>query len=233
MIAITFALPVESAGLVAQLRGANRIASGDAQIIEGKIDNRLVAIFHTGVGREKCELEIEKLLSAQRFDCLISAGFAGAVRDNLQVGDLFLAENFSDRQLLFDARRILVEDNAYTGRLFTSKSIIDSIAQRNDIARVGGAAAVDMETETIAQACVGREIPMLSIRAISDSLYKPLPAPAGILFDIERQRTNFAKLVPYVLIHPTAGWHLIRFARRIARTREALTNAIAALLREL
>jgi adenosylhomocysteine nucleosidase len=233
MIAVTFALPVESTGLIAQLRGANRIMSGDAPIIEGKIDNRLVAVFHTGVGREKCRSEIEKLLSGQQFDCLISAGFAGAVRESLQVGDLFLAENFSDRQLLFNARRILVDNNACTGRLFTSTSIIESVAQREEVARVSGAAAVDMETEAIAQACRARGTPMLSIRVISDSLDKRLPAPAGILFDVERQRTNLAKLVPYVLSHPTIGWHLIRFARRIARSREALTNAIVAFVREL
>lgn len=232
MIAITFALPAESSALIGRLREKNPALVDGEKIISGKIDNRSVAIFHTGVGQKSCERKIDSLLRHERPEFLISSGFAGSAREDLQVGDLILAENFSDAELLSTARQILASRNPRVIKLFSSTSIIDSVAERNESARAHSADAVDMETETIAKACAARGIRMLSLRVISDSVREPFPTPPSILFDIKRQRTDFAKLIPYLLRHPGATWHLLRFARQISRAREALTT-IAALVREL
>ncbi|HXM74618.1 MAG TPA: hypothetical protein VN904_05035, partial [Chthoniobacterales bacterium] len=95
MIAITFALPAESSALISRLREKTRALCDGEKIIYGKIDNRSVAIFHTGVGRKSCEHKINNLLRGERPDFLISSGFAGSAREDLQVGNLILAENFS------------------------------------------------------------------------------------------------------------------------------------------
>src|SRR5579864_9120366 len=109
MIAITFALRTESSGLAAQLR-------------DGKIDNQQIEIVHTGVGRKMCELKMQEFLRGTRPDLLISAGFAGGVTEELRVGDLVLAENFSDPQLLAAAHQSLSDQNVRTIRLFTADS---------------------------------------------------------------------------------------------------------------
>src|SRR5712692_1350874 len=233
MIVVTFALPAESSALISRLREKNRAHCDGEKIIHGKIDNQSVAIFHTGVGRKSCEHKIDNLLRDERPEFLICSGFAGSAREDLQVGDLILAENFSDSELLSTARQLLAARNPRVIKLFSSTSIIDSVAERNEIARAHRADAVDMETETIAQACATRGIRMLSLRVISDSVREPFPAPPSVLFDIERQRTDFAKLAPHLLRHPGTTWYLLRFARQISRAREALTNAIVALMREL
>src|SRR3984893_10497910 len=233
MIAITFALPAESSALISRLREKTRALCDGEKIIQGKIDNESVAIFHTGVGRKSCEHKIDNLLRGEHPDFLISSGFAGSAHEDLQVGDLVLAENFSDPELLSMARQLLAARNLRVIKLFSSTSIVDSVAERNEIAGAYGADAVDMETETIAQACAARGIRMLSLRVISDSVHEPFPAPSRILFDIERQRTDFAKFIPYLIRHPAAVWHLIRFSRQISRAREALTDAIVALVRGL
>jgi len=233
MIAITFALPAESSGLVGLLREKKRASSSGGKMIYGKIDNQSVAILHTGVGRKSCEPKIDNFLRAEQPRCLISSGFAGAVREDFQVGDLMVAENLSDRELLSAAQRILADGNVRTAKLFTSTTIVDAIDARNEIARTNGADAVDMETEIIAQACSVRGIPMLSLRAISDTPAKPLPAPPSVLFDIEQQRTNIAKLSFYLLKHPMHVGRLIRFASQIAQARRALTGAIITLVSQL
>ena len=233
MIAITFALRTESAALVGRLWEVNQVSSHGERIIQAKIDKRSVAIFHTGVGPKGCSAKIENLFRNERPEFLLSSGFAGSARDDLQVGDIILAENFSDRHLLLAAQEILRLPDARVVNLFTSAAIIDSIAEREQIAQASGAAAVDMETEAIARACADRGIRMLSLRVISDSAREPFPAPPNLLFDLERQRTDFAKLIPYLLRHPGAIQHLLRFSRRIARARKVLTNAILAVVREL
>ncbi|MDQ2824789.1 MAG: hypothetical protein M3R29_05025 [Verrucomicrobiota bacterium] len=229
MIAIAFALPSESSDLTALLHERSPSHSNKSKTVYGKIDNQSVAVSHTGVGRKNCEAKIDNFLQVARPDLLISSGFAGGVGEGLAVGDLILADNFSERQLLLKVQRVL--RTARVAKLFTSTKIVDSTDERNAIARANGADAVDMETEVIAQACAMRSIPLLSLRVISDTPRQPFPAPAQILFDIERQRTNPSKFGLYFLAHPDRIADLVRFARRIARARRALTDAIVTLLR--
>jgi nucleoside phosphorylase len=189
--------------------------------------------LHTGVGRESCHLTIDKFLRAEQPRCLISSGFAGAAREGLQIGDLLLAENFSDRPLLFEAQRILTSSHVRVGKLFTASTIVDSIDERNKIAREHNAVAVDMETECIAQACAAGGIRMLSLRTISDTPGEPFPAPPRALFDIKSQRTKAARLSFPILTHPAAIWRLIRFGGQIRKARAKLTNATVALIKQL
>lgn len=218
MIAITFALRAESAELVAELR-------------KERIDGRQITIWHTGVGQNQCKRRVSQLLETERPDFLISSGFAGGVREDLRVADLILAENFSDRQLLAKAQQILTHYKAQAVKIFTSATIINCIADRNEIARANDAAAVDMETAVIASLCARYGVPMLSLRVITDSVSEPLPAPPPVLFNVEQQRTDLSKLMTHLLRHPSVIWPLLRFARRIAHARTILADAIVALVR--
>jgi adenosylhomocysteine nucleosidase len=233
MIAITFALPAESSRFVDRVRNKRRSARGNAGIIYGEIEQRQVAIFHTGVAQKACQKKIDDFLRVEHPDFLISSGFAGGIRDDLRVGDLFLGENFSDRQLLFSAQKIFARRHAHSAKLFTSTSIIDSLTQRKEMSLRTSAAAVDMETETIARACEIRGIRLLSLRLISDSLSEPLPASPRVLFDIERQRTNYTKLLTHLLIHPVNAVSFIRFYSKISRARKTLADAIIDVVRNI
>jgi hypothetical protein len=99
--------------------------------------------------------------------------------------------------------------------------LINSHEERNKLARTSGAVAVDMET-----ACAAREIRLLSLRVISDTPHELFPAPAHVLFDLEQQRTRMRTVAKYFLGHPNQIPSLIRFARRIARARKTLANAL-------
>jgi hypothetical protein len=90
-----------------------------------------------------------------------------------------------------------------------------------------------METEFIARACAEHGIPLLSLRVITDTPREPFPAPPHVVFDIEQQRTNLLKLAAFFLARPNRVPQLIQFARRIARTRKTLANALVAIVREL
>ncbi|HYR21431.1 MAG TPA: hypothetical protein VEP30_00725 [Chthoniobacterales bacterium] len=227
MIGITFALPSESSDLIRRVRAVER----SDNLLSGKIENRDVTILHTGVGAKNQRLEF--LLHKARPRLVISSGFAGAVREELHVGDLILAQNFSDAALLANAERILRDRQPRLVKLFTSTSIVDSVGERNEIARRAGAAAVDMETGAIVAVCNAHAVPLLSLRGISDTASQPFPMPPSVLFDIERQQTSHGRLSAYLLRHPASIWRLFRFARQVARVRAALTDAIVDLVRSL
>ena len=230
MIAITFALPVESSDLVRRLESKRIEFAGNIKIVHGRLQNREVAIVHTGVGRKNCERHINALLTSVRPEILISSGFAGSLTADLNVGDLIVAKNYSDPALI--AR--LMEGEAFPSKqlrvravkLATVELMVDSMEERARLAHEHGADAVDMETEIIAQKCAKHGIPMLSLRVISDSPTAPFPAPPHVLFDVARQRPIFSKLIRYVVMHPSAIVMLLRFSRFISRIRAHLAGSI-------
>jgi adenosylhomocysteine nucleosidase len=231
MIAITFALPAESSEFLSRLRNSSRADRNDITTIRGKIGDRQLEVLHTGIGEKVCRERIGKFLQDQQFELLISSGFAGALNDELAIGDLLLAKNFSTVELnenrLSPSRLpIRIAD------LFTAPTLIDSSDERSKLARTSGAVAVDMETEFIARACAANAIPLLSLRVITDTPRKLFPAPAHVLFDIAKQRTDLPKLATFLLTHPNRVPGLIQFARRIANARKILANALVAILRE-
>jgi adenosylhomocysteine nucleosidase len=231
VIAITFALPAESSGLKRLLRNPAPVVVNQAEFIEAELQGKRIALLHTGVGVKVCQQRLKSFLDADRFTCLISAGFAGALADDLRVGELFIAENFSSADLFIRARRILTTVQPHFGNLVTASAMIDNETLRMGLKASSGARAVDMETECIAQACAIRGIPLLSLRAISDAPDEPFPVPLDVLFNLERQQTDFGRLALHLLKHPVAIIRLIQFSRRIAKARAALTSAIDTLVR--
>jgi adenosylhomocysteine nucleosidase len=233
MIAVTFALPAESSAFLSRVSGKTNVTRDGITTVYGRIETNEVEILHTGVGQSTCQRRIERFLRGQDFKFLISSGFAGAVTEDFKTGDLILGENFSEPQLLQTAKHMLHGRAVQAGKLSTAPAMIDSDADRAALRGATGAAAVDMETEWIAAACGPRCIPLLSLRVISDTPSEPLPAPAKVLFDIQRQRTPFFRLAEYAVIHPSVITRLLRFQRRIARARAALAEAITVVISQL
>src|SRR5262249_55553883 len=161
----------------------------------------------------------------QKFDILISSGFAGALNNESEVGDLLLARNFSTIELN-ESHSSLSESRIRTADLLTLSHLVDSAEERNRFARASGATAVDMETKFIACACAEHRIPLLSLRIITDTPVKLFPAPSNVLFDIQQQRTHLALIARFFLAHPSRLPSLVQFARRIAHARKVLASAL-------
>jgi adenosylhomocysteine nucleosidase len=232
MIAVTFALPAESSRFLRRLDNKSRSDRNGIRIVRGEIENRTIEVVHTGVGEKICRQRMASFLQDRQFRCLISAGFAGALNDRLDVGDLLLAENFSTAKLS-EARVALSTLPIHIANLLTVPSMIDSREERIKIAQTTGAAAADMETEFIARACAEHGVPLLSLRVISDTPSETFPAPSRILFDIERQRTDAMKFTLHFLRHPNRVPRLIQFATTIGQARETLASAIVDVVRSV
>ncbi len=232
MIAVTFALPSESQEFLRSLGSKSRGDRNGIPTIRGKIDDRVVEVLHTGVGEKACQHRIGKFLQNQQIDCLIGSGFAGALTDDLRVGDLLLAKNFSTVDL-GERWSSLSSLPIHLADTLTVPALIDSSEERMKLARASGADAVDMETEFIARACAAHGLPLLSLRVISDTPRELFPAPMDVLFDIERQQPNMLKLAAYLLTHPSRVPRLVQFARRIAHARKILASALTAVVRNI
>ncbi|MGI8821490.1 MAG: hypothetical protein ACR2ID_11585 [Chthoniobacterales bacterium] len=222
MIAISFALPAESSEFIKLL--AHR-ARGDG-VYSGVLHGHSVSVFHTGVGAAAARASVEKFFATTTPRLLISSGFAGALDSDFSVGELLLADNYSPGA---GAGTLRTRAGLRAGTLANADAVLDAPADRAALAARTGAVAVDMETATIAAACLARGIPLLALRVISDTPSAPFPLPATVLFDLERQRTIPSRLLFHLATHPATIPRLARFARQISTARHSLTRGLDAL----
>ncbi|MDA0239629.1 MAG: hypothetical protein O3A84_06330 [Proteobacteria bacterium] len=125
-------------------------------------------------------------------DGLISFGVAGALNPDLRAGDLVLADRIIDdadgnfatdrpwAQLL-EQRLSQVEKSPIPvkhGALFSSRTILASVSEKNEIHRTTGADAVDMESFALARICQETETRFIAVRAIADTASHALPIAA-------------------------------------------------------
>ena len=236
MIAVTFALPAESSAFIRLLEGVKR----DGAVIRGSVQRPKpnaqrstlnVCVLHTGVGAVKCAERVGNFLRNEKPEMLIASGFCGGTNDELQPGDVVIAENASSPQLLQKTRETL--SSAIVGKIHSAERVIDPAADRYAIGREHDAIAVDMETDTIARLCAAQTIPMLALRVVSDSPAAGFPAPPNVLFDIEKQCTDFSLLLSYIARNPSSVLRLAQFSKQIGRAKTKLADALIAVIATL
>lgn len=220
MIAVTFALPEESGDFLRTLHHRRPLASHPGWCT-GRIGDAAVTVVHTGMGLEAAATAAAALLASVRPAWVLSGGFAGALDPRLRLGDVILAENFSDVALLSSVHR-----TSHRGRLVSRARPAEFVEEKAALHRETGAIAVDMETAAIAAACTRAAVPLLALRAISDTAQTPLPAPLAEWFDLARQRPRPRRLLIYLWRRPSAIRPFVRFVRGLPAARRALTAAM-------
>ncbi len=229
MIGVTFALPAESSEFVRRLKNVRR----DGAIVRGIFESRAsnfveICVLHTGVGARECEKRLGPFLDRQTLRILIGSGFCGGTNDEVAPGDLVIAQNYSDPNLAQQAKESLPA--TIVGRLFSADSVVDPAIDRYAIGLEQRAVAIDMETDVIARMCASKNVPMLSLRVVSDSPAAPFPAPPHVLFDLETQRTKFSRLLAQLAREPSAAIRFVRFSKQIAVARHKLAEALCAVI---
>jgi adenosylhomocysteine nucleosidase len=227
MICVTFALPEESTVLRSVLHNSWFLERGRLPVLTGTISEREVVVGHTGVGFDSCRFHLEKILASEKPRLLITSGFAGGLTPALQQGDVVLSENFSDPLLVQRAQQNLRDERrVFWGRTTSQPVIAETVEQKMDLARQTKALAVDMESAVIREICAASEIPMLSVRGISDAHAVSLPVPFTVWFDLHSQQPRRFALAAYLI----RNWHCIRpfarFATQIVHTRAHLTRCL-------
>lgn len=190
-------------------------------------DDENVVVVHTGIGTAAARRSVERALAGHRPRRLISAGFAGALDPALAIGDVVLAENYSDRAIVKS-----VTTPCRRGALLTVGNAVETVAEKARLRAETGAMAVDMETSAIAAICVERGLPMLSLRAISDAADAVLPIPFAVSWDLETQRPRTFAIAIYLLRHPEIVGIFRSFIAGLARARRALSRSLVSVLGE-
>ncbi|PYT81437.1 MAG: hypothetical protein DMG40_09800 [Acidobacteria bacterium] len=220
-ILVTFALEAEFAPW-RKLRSFDRkpLANGRITFFCGAFGEDSVEVLLTGIGGLRCEetLEAYDALLGGKPDCLISSGLAGALKNVLKPGDLFVPETV--RTLKNDANTqsdiILREGAVLKGAvpintLITMTRLVSTAEEKCRLAFFGE--AIDMESAVIMAHFADAAVPKVVIRAISDAASEDLP------IDFDRCVTPQGAIKPLSLVNaivrrPGNLPNLVRFGRQ-------------------
>lgn len=185
-IGLVCALPLESAAFLKRCEHVRKYTGGRFVFRGGRLGAIRVAVVETGPGAKLAARGTQALIDAHHPTWVISAGFSGALRPELKLGDIVVGTGIhttDGRQLSLDLR--YEPDPArgvHSGWLVNSDRIVRTVVEKKQLAESTSGLAVDMESFAVADACRTAGQKFLAIRAISDDLSKDLPAEAIAIF---------------------------------------------------
>jgi adenosylhomocysteine nucleosidase len=235
-VLVTFAVEAEFAAW-RKLHNFNSFDYQGLQLWKTRAGSADVTVLITGVGKQAASHAMDLMMRMadkdQYFDICISSGLAGALCDNLRVGDIvapkeLLAELHhgdlhSDRITVDgDLRQAALQQGAKDANcLFTTDQILVKASQKKSCA--SRAQSVDMESfEVVKQACAWGARSVV-VRAISDAASEDLPINFNRTLT-PRHQVSVAKVLMELVQNPFALPALIRFGQQSRRAAETLAS---------
>jgi hypothetical protein len=201
-----------------------------------------VLALQTGMGQAATETALDWLLSGPvmggvpyRPKLVLSAGFSGALQAEFKAGDIILATEVAAADdglwpTTWPAQLPAGEwrPPLHRGRLLSVPTLIASPEEKEALGRAHQAAAVDMETATVARVCRQRNVPFGCVRVILDDLHTPLSPRLMSL--VSRGRISPVKALTALIHAPGLVAAFGHLARRSRFTAEQLGKALGELL---
>jgi len=172
--------------------------------------------------------EAERLVSSGAV-VLVSFGLAGGLDPRLEAGDVILADRVilpdgraieTDRGWLRAARGRVRQPGAklFIGPIAGTDRLLATIGDKQRLAERSGALAGDLESAAAAAVAEEAELPLLVVRAVSDSAVQPLPHVARVAVRADG-RLDYWRVAQALCAHPRE-WPQV--ARLAVGTRAAL-----------
>lgn len=223
-VLITFAVPTEFSPW-RRLHDFRMVSAGDSAEYQARTGAADLRVVLTGMGREPAARAVRAALG-ERPDVCISSGFAGALRPDLAVGDIFAAGavRLGGSEAVVRCDHHLTQLALRCGAkpletLLTAEALVRTPREKEIFAAVAG--AVEMESHAVLAEAAREGVPAIAVRAISDE------ADSGLPYDFARARDvggqlRKTSLVAQVLRRPQGFPALVRLSRDCLRAAEAL-----------
>ena len=95
-IGIVSALPMELAPFLERCDRVRKYTGGDFKFRGGRYGDIRVAVVQTGLGFAKARRATQALIDAHTPPWVLSSGFCGALRPEMRVGDIVMADSIVD-----------------------------------------------------------------------------------------------------------------------------------------
>jgi adenosylhomocysteine nucleosidase len=244
-IGIIAAISQETEALLQRIEQWERVPFGPLRAYRFRILERNCLLIESGMGVKRAAFATHALLAVANPQFLVSFGVAGAVKDDLQIGDVVLAENtclwdkgdpspfhrlasFSDTARNA-AAQVLKPRGArlFSGTAITTGGSQIVVAQSERIDHP----VLEMETVGIARVAEEKGLPLLSLRAISDCPREPIPFDLGMILD-EDANLHLGKLIQLVIGQPKILIQSMKLSRNVKTAADNAAMALIAALRQ-
>ncbi len=178
-IGIVCALAIELGAFLERCNRVKKYKGGEFVFRGGRYDEIRIAIVETGLGFARARRATQAMLDAHTPLWVLSTGFSGALRPEMKIGHIVMADSIVDthgQELKVDLKMPAdPEQGLHVGRLVNTDEIVQTVAEKQRLSQEFDAVAVDMESLAVAQICQERGIRFLAVRVISDDLSADLP----------------------------------------------------------
>ncbi|HUH96268.1 MAG TPA: hypothetical protein VLZ89_02855 [Anaerolineales bacterium] len=244
-IGIIAAISQETEALLRTIGQWEPIAIGPLRAYHFRLVEREGLLIESGMGFKRAADAARALLAAGDPDFCVSFGVAGAVEDDLQIGDVVLSRSTCtlDQGRPGQFHRLASFSNAakqaaaqalersgarlYSGTALTTRG--SQIVLRR--AQTMEHPILEMETAGIAQVLEEKGIPLLSVRAISDCPREPIPFGLDGALD-EDGGLRLGRMILMVMRQPRILFRSARLLQNVKRAADLAATALAAALRQ-
>jgi len=174
----------------------------------------------TGIGQANAEKSINDVLSSQRPSLVLSSGFAGGLRPNLETGTVLFSGD-TDSGL----HAALVNAGAKPGQFHCSKRIITTAKDKQRLWKSTDADAVEMESQFIYAVCRKQNIPCATVRVILDTATEDLPLDFNRMMNA-RQEMSYGKLVLALMKSPRKIGELLKLQKHMRIAARSLAQVL-------
>lgn len=247
MIGLIAAMAEERNALLRHIKGWKRVQVEGLRSIYFEFPDKACVLVTSGMGVQRARVATQKLIQSFSPRWLISFGIAGAVEDELQIGDVIAVRSvcqlnestltldtlkplqfWSDDGMALAKQELAIHNaNLLTGTAVTTKGTQPALNMFEGMDHP----ILEMETAGIAQVAEENRIPLSALRAISDGPRAPLPFDLGVMMD-DHANLRAGRLVMEVMRHPRIALKFSQMQRnaRIAADRVAI--ALLALIKQ-
>jgi adenosylhomocysteine nucleosidase len=202
-------------------------------------------LINSGMGLRRAMDATHALINEAKPQFLISFGIAGALQDDLQVGDVVVVSEayLLDKRVPGDPQSLvsmpaaafqavsqamqLRGANLYMGSTITTRGSQEVLLQPNEIVHP----VVEMETAGIAKVASEWGIPLLGLRAISDTANEPLPFSIEEFTD-EEVNLRMGKIIKTIIQLPRILPQFLQVRRNVKTATQNLAIAVVETLRQ-
>lgn len=164
----------------------------------GILEGREVVVVRGGIGKVNAAICTQLLIDCFQIDAVINTGVAGALSDDLEIGDIVISEDVvqhdmdarafgyelgyiprmsesffkADRNLVNIAEKasevLSMDIKVYIKRVLSGDVFVSDPVKKQSLIDTFGGYCVEMEGAAIAQTCFVNRVPFVIIRSISD-----------------------------------------------------------------
>ena len=194
-----------------------------------------------GINPKNAENTIKNLIQENHHAFVIICGLCGGLQENLKIGDIIISDSFVNgtekieailapelKNTIFDIAKKSKLMYHYGSTLTVEKALLSS-QEKSNAGKKYSALAVEMENFPIAKVCKEKNIPMISIRAVSDNVRENLDPRFFYLID-PQGNIRKRKLFKYLINDPFFIVSLIKIGKTSKKARKNYSYLIQTMI---